>query len=128
MIEDWFIEGTLPRRWAAPAATPTPLIQPQPIAISTTEPGANPSENTATRNTSHAIVVPDLIGVEENEARRIIADSGFNNTYPNYQTESDVPDKAFYDSIRPGHVISQMPAPGTEVGPGSTIFLAIRKT
>ncbi len=127
VIEDWFIEGTLPRRWAAPAVTPTPLIQPQPTAISTVEPTPNASQLTDARNASHAIAVPDLIGLEEKEARRIIADSGFNNTYPNYQTASDVPDRAFFNSIRPGHVISQMPAPGAEAGPGSTIFLAIRK-
>ena len=127
VIEDWFIEGTLPRRWAAPAATPTPLVQPQPFAISTIEATPNAIRDTDVRNASHAIVVPNLVGLEEEEARRIITETGLNNTYSNYQTESDVADKAFFDSISPGHVLSQRPAPGTELGPGSTVWLAIRK-
>ena len=133
VIADWFVEGTLPRRWAAPAATPTPLIQPEPIATfepppePTAEPTPNTGQDTSVKNASHTGIVPNLVGLEEEEARRIITDSGLNNTYPNYQTESDVADKNFFNSINPGHVLSHMPGPGSEVGPGSTIWLAVRK-
>ena len=71
--------------------------------------------------------VPDLVGLPEAEARRLVDSLGLANTYTNYQTADDVSDKAYFSSIPVGHVVSQMPAPGSVVQRGTVVYLAVRK-
>ena len=52
--------------------------------------------------------------------------AGLSNTYTNYQGPDDVP-RAILESVPVGSVLSQRPAPGTEVPPGTTVYIAVRK-
>ena len=72
-------------------------------------------------------VVPSLIGLTEADARKTIQGAGLNNTYSNYQTLNDVADKTYFNRAAPGRVLSQSPAPGSTVGRGTTIYIAVKK-
>jgi len=73
------------------------------------------------------VVVPNLVGLPEAVAQRVINESALMTTYVNYQTINDVPDRRFFLSIPVGSVLSQHPAPGTKVPRGTRIALAVRK-
>ncbi|HLZ10377.1 MAG TPA: LCP family protein, partial [Chloroflexota bacterium] len=96
------------------SATPTP----RPILLAT--PIAVP-------NDAGSVLVPKLIGLSEAIAQTIISQSDLMTTYVNYQTASEVPDKRFFNSIRPGSVLSQFPPAGTKVPRGTRVLLAVRK-
>jgi LCP family protein required for cell wall assembly len=78
-------------------------------------------------NNPNLLIVPKLVGMSEAEAQRAINESGLMTTYVNYQSSSDVADKAFFATIPPGAVLSQQPPPGTAVPPMTRIALAVRK-
>jgi LCP family protein required for cell wall assembly len=106
-------------------ATPSPLAMESPTprvfaVISTT-----PTPVTAGAG---QVIVPSLIGMPEAAARRLIQDSGLMTTYVNYQTAKDVADHAYFLSIAPGAVLSQIPPPGTRVSRGTRVALAVRKS
>jgi hypothetical protein len=110
-----------------PAATPTPA-PPQPPEGTQ---GAAPTPAKAprpegTRLADGKIAVPALVGLSEAQARKLVDQAGLNNTYPNYQGPEQVPKPAL-ESVPVGHVLSQTPAPGTAVAPGTTVYLAVRK-
>lgn len=73
--------------------------------------------------------VPDVIGLPEVEARRLIEQAGLSTTYTNYQNESDVPEavQQFFWETPPGSVLSSSPAPGAQVPVGTPVRLAVRK-
>jgi serine/threonine-protein kinase len=71
--------------------------------------------------------VPDVVGLSETEARRRIELAGLSTAYTNYQTETDVADKAFFRSIAPGSVLSVSPGVGERVQKGSTLKIAVRR-
>jgi hypothetical protein len=73
------------------------------------------------------VIVPSLVGLAEAEAQRVINESGLMTTYVNYQTASQVGDRAFFKSIAPGAVLSQIPPAGTRVPRGTRVALAVRK-
>lgn len=131
-ITDWFIDGTLPTA-SAPLPTPTPLPP-------TPTPTPRPPTPTPTRvvvptrvtpiqapSNPNLVRVPMLVGLPEADAQRIISESGLQTTYVNYQTINEVPDKTFFNTIRPGYVLSQLPQPGSEVPRGTKIYIAVRK-
>ena len=137
---DWFRASSAPREWAIPTPTititPSPTITPTPTATPTRTPTITPTPRPTTTPAPPTarpvapdglVEVPNVIRMPEAQARRTIELAGLNNTYPNYQTAEDVPDKAFFNSVPVGAVLSQQPPPGTRVGRGSTIFLAIRR-
>ncbi|MCL5074150.1 MAG: protein kinase [Chloroflexi bacterium] len=70
--------------------------------------------------------VPLVVGLPEAEARQIIEKARLRNTWPNYQGPGDVPESDL-KKVPVGHVLSQTPAAGTLVEPGTTVYLAIRK-
>ena len=71
--------------------------------------------------------MPNLVGLTVAQAQQTIVNAGLKTTYVNYQTADNVPDKSFFNSIPPGHVLSQIPAPGTSVAKGTVVYLAARK-
>ena len=127
-VTDWFVEGNVPRLWAVPTPTPTPLPTatptPSPSPTPTVTPSASP---TAPDRPGGTVRVPSLVALPEAEARRLVELAGLANTYANYQTVEDVVDWEFFNSIPVGHVLSQMPASGTVVRQGTTVYLAVRK-
>lgn len=131
-VTDWFIPGTLPTA-SAPVPTPTP-VPPTPTPTATPiPPTATPipvpaqvTPVTAPSN-PNVVVVPNLVGLPEDAAQRIINQSGLMTSYVNYQTSADVPDRSFFLSIAPGHVLSQLPQPGTQVPRGTKVYIAVRK-
>jgi hypothetical protein len=76
-----------------------------------------------------AVVVPDLRGLDEAEATRRIVAAGLAATTNNHQGADDVAPAArdYFLSKQPGQVVSQMPAPGQRVAPGTAVHLAVRK-
>jgi beta-lactam-binding protein with PASTA domain len=74
------------------------------------------------------VLVPNLVGLLEADAQKVIGDSDLMTTYVNYQTANDVADKTFFGSVPPGAVLSQHPSPGTRVPRGTRISLAVRKS
>lgn len=71
------------------------------------------------------IGVPEVVGKPEAEARRILESAGLVVTYPNYQRPNDISDPTVYQATAPGAVLSQRPAPGEIVQPGTEVRLAI---
>jgi len=139
-ITDWFIGGTLPAQ-SAPVPTPTPgpaTPTPSPVPTWTPLPTQVPATPTAAPaavapttipavTNPNVVVVPSLIGLSEADAQRLITQSGLMTSYVNYQTINDVPDKSFFQSIRPGAVLSQLPQPGASVPRGTKVYIAVRK-
>ncbi len=124
-------------RGLAPTATPGSVT---PTAVATaatvtpstaTPPSAPLSSATATpagaRLGDGRIRVPSLFGLTEAQARQSISDLGLQNTFANYQGPSDVP-SSILGQVGVGAVISQIPAPGSIVALGTTVYLAVRKS
>jgi 1A family penicillin-binding protein len=133
-VTDWFIEGTAPTQFnptptptVTPTPTPRPTATPTPRPTATPVPSPQPSSLPRTPANVEFIVVPNLVGLSEQDARRRIDQLGLNTATPNYQPRDDVADKKFYDSIPKGHVLSHLPPAGLEVRRGTVIYLAIRK-
>ncbi|TAK22175.1 MAG: PASTA domain-containing protein [Chloroflexota bacterium] len=105
-------------------ATPTPIVTP-----TSTVPMATPTPATVpvTRLENGRIIVPSLVGMSEAQARRVIDQAGLANTYTNYQGPGDVP-PAVLGTVAVGSVLSQSPNPGTNVGAGTTVHLAVRRS
>lgn len=72
------------------------------------------------------IKVPPLVGLTEAQARQLVSQVSLQNTFSNYQGPGDVPAAAL-NQVPVGAVLSQLPPPGTVVGPGTTVYLAVRK-
>lgn len=115
-------------------ATPTLAPTPSPVASPTTVPPTRvPATPTAPPPTATlapappgSVRVPSLVGQPEARARETISGLGLQNTYTNYQGSGQIPDSVLR-SVPAGAVLSQTPAPGTLVAPGTTIYLAVRK-
>lgn len=114
-------------------ASPTAAATPSPVASPTVAPSPAPATPTVppTATTVPApggsVRVPSVLGLPEARARESIAGLGLRNTYANYQGPGQVPDSALR-SVAVGAVLSQTPSPGTMVAPGTTIYLAVRKS
>ncbi|HVC33940.1 MAG TPA: transglycosylase domain-containing protein, partial [Chloroflexota bacterium] len=113
-ITDWFIAGTLPTE-SAPVPTPTPL-PPTPVPTATPIPPTSTPVRVPERATPisapsnpNVVVVPNLVGMSEVDAQRVINQSGLATSYANYQTANDVPDRSFFLSVPSGAVLSQLP-------------------
>jgi hypothetical protein len=74
-------------------------------------------------------MVPDLRGVSHAEAVRRIETAGLTATLPNFQRLDEIVPEArdFFQSVPPGRVVSQIPAPGLPVWKGTPVLLAIRE-
>lgn len=99
-----------------PTATPTPQLP-------TPTPSPRPEDY---RQPDGRIRIPNLVGLPEDDAQRLITDAGLMTTYVNYQGPGDVPDHAL-NSVPVGHVLSQMPASNTTVSSGTMVYLAVRR-
>ncbi len=123
--------------WPYVPPTPTPPPAPRrvgrplpPTATPTPRPEGAPRVSRATPTPTAAdglVSVPDLIGLPEAAAQQLITASGLQTSYVNYQTIADVPDRRYFLSIPPGHVLSQTPAPGMRVPRGTRVLIAVRK-
>ncbi|HEX2172485.1 MAG TPA: C39 family peptidase [Dehalococcoidia bacterium] len=71
------------------------------------------------------VIVPDIVGQPEAEARRLIEAAGLFNGYTNYQRLGDVANPAHYLATAPGAVLSQQPPGGQTLDPGSTVLIAV---
>lgn len=136
-VTDWFIDSTLPTE-SAPLPTPTPSPTwtplPPPTATPIRPPTATaqpatpvPATPIPVTGNPNLVVVPNLVGLSENDAQRMINQSGLMTSYVNYQTANDVPDRSYFLSIPPDHVLSQLPQAGTTVPRGTRVYLAVRK-
>jgi LCP family protein required for cell wall assembly len=103
--------------------TTTDTIQPTPITTRVSQ----PVTPIPVANNSGMVVVPNLVGLPEAEAQRLINQSDLMTTYVNYQTANQVADHAYFLSIAPGSVLSQLPPAGSRVPRGTRIALAVRK-
>lgn len=137
-VTDWFMEGTLPSESAPlPTSTPAPptptpvppTVTPTPPPAPTPTPSPPPGQVPPVKVPSdpNLALVPNLVGLSEADAQRVINESGLMTSYVNYQTINDVPDRTFFQKIQPGHVLSQLPQPGTTVPRGTRVFIAVRK-
>ena len=128
-----FVNRYLPSRnvWlvgtkgATPTATPTPLLPtatPTPLPPTAT-PSPRPDDY---RQPDGRIRIPNLVGLPEDNAQRLITEVGLMTTYVNYQGPGDIPDSVL-KSVPVGHVLSQMPAGDTAVSPGTTVYVAVRR-
>ena len=107
-------------------ATPTATASPVP-----TQPTATPVQQTSAEPATYKlpngrIKVPALVGLPENTAKALIEGVGLANTYSNFQGAGDVPENIL-NSVPPGHVLSQTPVADSQVLPGTTVFIAVRK-
>jgi len=135
-VVDWFRADSAPKAWAIPSPTatltPTPTATPTatPTPTRTPAPTRTPPPSTPTPPADERnglVTVPNVVRMSEADARRAIEAAGLNNSYSNYQGAEDVPDRAFFNSVPPGAVLSQQPAAGTRVGRGSTVYIAVRR-
>jgi LCP family protein required for cell wall assembly len=115
---------------APPVMMPTP-VPPRAVLLPTSTPRPLPRATSTSVSTTTAdattVIVPRLVGLLEADAQTVIGAWGLTTAYVNYQTASDVANKAFFQSIRPDGVLSQNPPAGTRVGRGTRVFLAVRK-
>jgi len=116
-----------------PVLVPTRIVRPTPRPIEVrplpTPTSTSDSSTTTTQSGDSSIVaVPSLIGLSEADAQSLINRSGLMTTYVNYQTSKDVADRRYFESIAPGHVLSQSPAPGEKVPRGTRVVIAVRKS
>lgn len=131
-VTDWFIDGTLPTE-SAPLPTPTPVpptptpLPPTVTPTHTPAPSPGPATPVVVPSDPNLVLVPNLVGLSEADAQRMINESGLMTSYVNYQTATDVPDRTFFQSIQPGHVLSQLPHPGVTAPRGTRVFIAVRK-
>jgi len=103
-----------------------PYVPSQPTPDPVVTRRALPNPNAIAKNPAESLV-PNLIGLPEATAQRLIVEDGFVNTAVNYQTINDVADHRYFRSIPPGDVLSQSPPPGRSVARGAKVSLAVRK-
>jgi membrane peptidoglycan carboxypeptidase len=72
-----------------------------------------------------AVLMPDLKGLGENQAKEQLALMGIFDVYVDYQSRDRIPD--IYDQYGPYVVVSSLPGPGEWVLPGTTVVLGIRE-
>jgi LCP family protein required for cell wall assembly len=108
--------------------TPVDLSTVTPVPVATGSPTPPPVGSTTPTVEPGQVVVPSFIGLSEAAAQRLIQESGLMTTYVNYQTAKDVADHAYFLSIAPGAVLSQIPPPGMRVPRGTRVALAVRKS
>ncbi|MBI2864445.1 MAG: Stk1 family PASTA domain-containing Ser/Thr kinase [Chloroflexi bacterium] len=76
---------------------------------------------------SPRIVVPNVVGKSEAEAKKAIVDAGLRNfPWTNYQGHADLPDRLL-QMVDVGEVISTDPPAGREVDAGVEVKIAVRK-
>ncbi|MBI4318776.1 MAG: PBP1A family penicillin-binding protein [Chloroflexi bacterium] len=111
-----------------PTPTRTPLPQSTPTPLPTTTATATPVAPVATKPSSDSrmAIVPNVVGLAEEDARKLIDAALLVNTYPNYQGPGDVPPEILA-RVQPGQVLSQTPGAGWVVPKGTIVYLAIRK-
>ena len=110
---------------AAPAApTPAPPTPAPPTPAP--RPPQPPPAPAAPKAPPGQARVPSVVGLSEAAARAAIDAAGLSNTYTNYQGPEQVP-PAVLQSVPPGYVLSQTPAPGALAPAGSKVYLAVRK-
>lgn len=98
-----------------PKSTPTPL-------------GGVPLPTPSAQDpTSPIVTVPNVVGLPESDARRVVEAAGLMTTYTNWQTAADVADKSFFYSVNVGAVLSQQPQAGSRVPRGTTVLMAARR-
>jgi membrane peptidoglycan carboxypeptidase len=71
-----------------------------------------------------AVVMPDLQGLGENQAKERLAQLGLFNVYVDYQGRDRIPE--IFDQVAPYVVVSTLPGAGEWVPPGTTVILGIR--
>ncbi len=113
-----------------PAATPTaePTLEPTAAPPTATSAPAKPAPTPppAGRTASGNIIVPNVVGLPEAQGKAAIAQAGLANSYTNYQGKDQLPD-AVRNRVPVGTILSQTPAGGAEVKPGTTVLVAVRK-
>jgi vancomycin resistance protein YoaR len=107
------------------AGTTTPGVVPTTPTPAATLPTVTPTSSGG-RLSDGRIQVPSFVGLAEAAAQQQIAGLGLQTTFANYQGPGDVP-AAVLNQVGVGAVLSQIPAPGTIVTAGATVYLAIRK-
>lgn len=110
-------KGTTVNLLVSKGPEPTPTPRPVP-----TQPSVQP-----TATPKRTITVPNVVGLSEEAAQRLIETSGLRTTYPNRQSVDEVADKDYYYSVPIGHVLSQQPVAGTEAQPYETVYIAVRE-
>jgi hypothetical protein len=111
-----------------PQPTPTAVVVPP-----TPTRAPSPNDRLAGLNPSSFVLAdgrirtPNLLGVPEAEAQQVLGAVGLSTTYVNYQGPGEVP-ASVLNSVSVGTVLSQNPPPGSPVGRGTTVYLAVRKS
>jgi hypothetical protein len=106
---------------------PTPAVTITPTVAALTPVPATPTGSPSSlRLPDGRLKVPSLVGLPEASARQLVSNLGLQNYYTNYQGPGDVPAQAL-GSVPVGAVLSQMPAPGSVVTPGTIVYIAVRK-
>ena len=119
-----FVNRYLPSRnvWLVGTKAATPTATPSPIPPTAT-PSPHPYDY---RQPDGRIRIPNLVGLPEDDAQRLITDAGLMTTYVNYQGPGDIPDHDL-STVPVGHVLSQMPASDAAVSPGTMVYIAVRR-
>lgn len=116
-----------PQATATPKATETP--EPQPTAEPTKpppSPTAKPTTGNGSTTTPGKVRVPNVVGMSEAQGKAAISKAGLANSYTNYQGKDQLPDNV-RKAVPIGTILSQTPAAGSEVNPGTTVLVAVRK-
>jgi serine/threonine-protein kinase len=70
------------------------------------------------------VIMPDVTGMSEQEAKRRISDAGLTWVYSDPQGCDKLGDLC--DRFAPGMVVSSIPAPGARVPRGTAVTLGVR--
>ncbi len=122
IASDWWPADKLPRGQCSPVSQGTPSVPSleEPTPTPTPEPTPVPIPPNMTR-------VPDVFGLPEETALRMIREAGLVVGSVNYQTQKDMPPGVNINIVPPRHVLSVTPTYGTVLPRGSVVFVAVRK-
>ncbi|WP_029214873.1 transglycosylase domain-containing protein [Kallotenue papyrolyticum] len=112
--DDEELVGSAPTQQCGPEAVLTPTPEPTPTPETT--PTAGPGQP--------AQVLPNLVGLGENQAKGVLAGLGITSVVVDYQGRDRLGD--LYDQFPAYAVVSHSPGPGTPIQPGMTVVLGIR--
>ena len=111
-----------------PTPTPAPVVEADPVPAaeqpSNPEQPGNPAPAPAPALAPARKVLPNLVGLGENQAKDLLASLGITSVAVDYQGADRLGD--LYNQFPAYVVVSSSPGPGTPIEPGMTVVLGIR--
>ncbi len=125
-VQYYWDGGSAGNPWNLPLCSNVSFSAPPPVQVA--QPTATPALPTpeptaAVPPVANGIMMPQVVGMGENQARAVLAGLGL-NVVVDYQTRDRIP--GTFDQFAPYVVISSMPGGGSWVVPGTTVVLGVR--